>query len=98
AARSLGANAWQSFRRITFPAVRWAVVYGVVLSLARSLGEFGAVKVVSGNVLGVTRTATLVVEEKYLNFQKGEAYATAFLLAMVSVACIVVVSFVRPRE
>ena len=98
AARSLGANAWQTFRRITFPAIRWAVVYGVVLSLARSLGEFGAVKVVSGNVLGVTRTATLAVEEKYLNFQQGEAYATAFLLAMVSVACIVVVQFVRPEE
>jgi sulfate transport system permease protein len=69
-----------------------------VLSLARSLGEFGAVKVVSGNVLGRTRTATLVVEEKYLNFDKPGAYATAFLLAMVSVACIVIVSIVRPQE
>jgi sulfate/thiosulfate transport system permease protein len=98
AARSLGANAWQAFRRITFPTIRWALVYGIVVSLARSLGEFGAVKVVSGNVLGVTRTATLAVEEQYLNFQQGEAYATAFLLAMVSVACIVVVSFVRPQE
>jgi len=54
--------------------------------------------VVSGNVLGQTRTATLVVEEKYLNFDKGGAYATAFLLAMVAVACIVVVSVIRPRE
>ncbi len=98
AARSLGANALQTFRRITLPSIRWAVVYGVVLSLARSLGEFGAVKVVSGNVLGETRTATLVVEEKYLNFDKGGAYATAFLLALVSVACIVVVSFIRPKE
>ena len=69
-----------------------------MLSLARSLGEFGAVKVVSGNVLGETRTATLVVEEKYLNFDKGGAYATAFLLALVSVACIVVVSIIRPKE
>jgi sulfate transport system permease protein len=98
AAWSLGANALQTFRHITLPSIRWAVVYGVVLSLARSLGEFGAVKVVSGNVLGETRTATLVVEEKYLNFDKGGAYATAFLLALVSVACIVVVSFVRPNE
>ena len=70
----------------------WAVVYGVVLSLARSLGEFGAVKVVSGNVARRDPTATLVVEEKYLNFDQGGAYATAFLLALVSVACIVVVS------
>jgi sulfate transport system permease protein len=96
AAHSLGAGAWVTFRRITLPSIRWALVYGVVLSLARSLGEFGAVKVVSGNVLGDTRTATLVVEEKYLNFDKGGAYATAFLLALVSVACIVVVSFIRP--
>ena len=98
AAFSLGANALQTFRRITLPSIKWAVVYGVVLSLARSLGEFGAVKVVSGNVLGRTRTATLVVEEKYLNFDKGGAYATAFLLAIVSVACIVVVTFIRPEE
>jgi len=98
AAHSLGAGAFQTFRRITLPAIKWGVVYGVVLSLARSLGEFGAVKVVSGNVLGQTRTATLAVEEKYLNFDKGGAYATAFLLAMVAVACIVVVSVIRPRE
>ena len=98
AARSLGAGPLQTFRRITLPAIKWGVVYGVVLSLARSLGEFGAVKVVSGNVLGETRSATLVVEEKYLNFDKGGAYATAFLLALVAVACIVVVSIIRPKE
>ena len=95
AAASLGAGPLTTFRRITLPVIKWAVVYGVVLSLARSLGEFGAVKVVSGNVLGHTRTATLVVEEKYLNFDQSGAYATAFLLAMVSVACIIVVSVLR---
>jgi sulfate transport system permease protein len=98
AARSLGASGWQTFWRITLPGIKWAIVYGVVLSLARSLGEFGAVKVVSGNVLGETRTATLVVEEKYLNFAQQEAYAVAFLLAMVSVVCIVVVALIRPKE
>jgi len=98
AARSLGANRWQVFARITLPGIKWAVVYGVVLSLARSLGEFGAVKVVSGNVLGETRTATLVVEEKYLNFDATGAYAVAFVLAMVSVVCIVVVAWLRPDE
>jgi sulfate transport system permease protein len=98
AARSLGANASQTFWRITLPAIKWGVTYGVVLSLARSLGEFGAVKVVSGNVLGETRTATLVVEEKYLNFDKGGAYATAFLLALVAVAAIIVVSVLRPSS
>lgn len=98
AAYSLGASGWQTFWRVTLPGIRWAVVYGVVLTLARSLGEFGAVKVVSGNVLGRTRTATLVVEEKYLNFDKSGAYATAFLLALVSVACIVVVGIIRPKH
>ncbi|MBC2932711.1 sulfate ABC transporter permease [Nocardioides sp. zg-1228] len=98
AAESLGANALQRFWRITLPSIKWGIVYGVVLTLARSLGEFGAVKVVSGNVLGQTRTATLAVEEKYLNFDQQGAYATAFLLAMVSVACIVVVAIIRPKN
>ncbi len=98
AAESLGASALQRFWRITLPSIKWGVVYGVVLTLARSLGEFGAVKVVSGNVLGQTRTATLVVEEKYLNFDQQGAYATAFLLAMVSVACIVIVAIIRPKN
>ena len=98
AAQSLGANAMQRFWRITLPSIKWGIVYGVVLTLARSLGEFGAVKVVSGNVLGQTRTATLVVEEKYLNFDQQGAYATAFLLAMVSVACIVIVAIIRPKN
>jgi sulfate transport system permease protein len=98
AAQSLGANGFQRFWRITLPSIKWGITYGVVLTLARSLGEFGAVKVVSGNVLGQTRTATLAVEEKYLNFDQQGAYATAFLLAMVSVACIVVVGIIRPKN
>lgn len=98
AAKSLGASGWQAFLRITLPGIKWAIVYGVVLTLARSLGEFGAVKVVSGNVLGETRTATLVVEEKYLNFDPQGAYAVAFLLAMVSVVCIVFVALIRPKQ
>ena len=98
AARSLGANARQTFLRITLPSIKWAVVYGVVLSLARSLGEFGAVKIVSGNFTGQTQTATLVVEQKYQNFDQETAYATSFLLAAASVICIVVVSLLRPKE
>ena len=98
AARSLGANARQTFLRITLPSIKWAVVYGVVLSLARSLGEFGAVKIVSGNFTGQTQTATLIVEQKYQNFEQSTAYATSFLLAFVSVACLVVVSVLRPKE
>ena len=98
ASRSLGANALQTFRRITLPSIKWAVVYGVVLSLARSLGEYGAVKVVSGNIVEKTQTATLVVESKYQGFDQATAYSTAFLLAIASVLCIVVVGILRPSE
>lgn len=99
AARSLGANAIQTFRRITLPSIKWALVYGVVLSLARSIGEFGAVKVIAGNVGGKTRTATMAVEHKYQQFGQDNlntAYALAFLLAVVAMIAIVVVTFLRP--
>ncbi|WP_232678259.1 sulfate ABC transporter permease [Nocardioides sp. R-C-SC26] len=98
AARSLGANARQVFWRITLPSIKWAVVYGVVLSLARSLGEFGAVKIVSGNYVNQTQTATLIVESQYQSFEQQSAYAVSFVLAFVSVLCIVVVSILRPKE
>ncbi len=98
AARSLGAGARQTFLRITLPSIKWAVVYGVVLALARSIGEFGAVKIVSGNITGRTQTATLAVEAKYQNFQQPEAYSIAFLLALVCIACLVVVAVLRPKR
>lgn len=98
AARSLGAGGWQTFRRITLPSIKWALVYGVVLSMARALGEFGAVKIISGNLIGQTQTATLVVEQKYQDFEQGTAYATSFLLALIAVAAIVVVAFLRPSH
>ncbi len=98
AARCLGAGAVQTFRRVTLPSIKWAVVYGVVLSLARSLGEFGAVKVVSGNVAGDTQLATLLVQQKYQNFQQETAYSVSFVLAAASVLCIIIVSLLRPKE
>lgn len=98
AARSLGAGPWQTFRRVTLPSIRWALVYGVVLSLARALGEFGAVKIVSGNLIDQTQTATLVVEQKYQDFEQDSAYATSFLLAFIAVAALVVVTIIRPKE
>lgn len=98
AARSLGASSFQTFRKITLPSIKWAVVYGVVLSLARALGEFGAVKIVAGNVAGKTQTATLVVEQTYQDFHQDTAYATSFILAFVAVVCIIVVTIIRPKE
>jgi sulfate transport system permease protein len=98
AARSLGASGVQTFWRITLPGIKWAVVYGVVLSLARSLGEFGAIKIVSGNFVDQTQTMTLLVEEKYQNFEQASAYSIAALLAFAAIACLVVVSILRPKE
>jgi len=98
AARSLGANGRQVFRRITLPGIKWAIVYGVVLATARSLGEFGAVKIVSGNIVGQSQTATLAVEQEYQNFNQHEAYAIAALLALAAMLCLVVVSVLRPKE
>ncbi|CAN5218309.1 MAG: sulfate ABC transporter permease [Nocardioides sp.] len=95
AASSLGASGWQTFWRVTLPSIKWAVAYGVVLSLARSLGEFGAVKVVAGNVSGETQTATLLVQQTYQNFQQDTAYALSFMLAFAAVLCIVVVAVMR---
>ena len=101
AATSLGASGLQTFARITLPAIRWALLYGVVLSLARSLGEFGAVKIVSGGVAMRTQTATLLVEERYQQFgveNSITAYAAAFILALIAVLALVVVTSFRPDK
>jgi sulfate transport system permease protein len=96
AARSLGANALQRLRRITLPTIKWALAYGVVLSVARSLGEFGAVRVVSGGISGQTQTVTLVVDERAEQFEPG-AYQLSIVLIAVSAICIVLILLVRPK-
>jgi sulfate transport system permease protein len=98
AARSLGANSRQTFLRITLPGIRWAIVYGVVLSLARSLGEFGAVKIVAGKSIGDKETATLLVQREYQNFNQDIAYSVSFLLVIAAVLCLIVVAILRPAS
>jgi sulfate transport system permease protein len=98
AAATLGANGWQVFRRVTFPAIRWAVAYGVVLTTARCLGEFGAVSVVSGRLIGKTESLTLHVEERYQSFDYVGAYAASVLLAMLAIATLVAMTVFRPKE
>src|SRR5512133_4340294 len=98
AATTLGAGAWQVFRRVTFPAIRWAVAYGVVLTTARSLGEFGAVSVVSGRLIGKTESLTLHVEERYQSFDYVGAYAASVLLAMLAIATLVAMTVFRPKD
>ena len=97
AARSLGAGGWTTFRRITLPGIRWGVIYGTVLCFARSIGEFGAVKVVSGNLTGKTQTATLVVEQMYQNFNQAQAFTIAAVLAGTAIIIITIVAALRVR-
>lgn len=99
AAKVLGASALQRFRRITMPTIRPALAYGIVLSLARCIGEFGAVKVVSGNISGAgqTMTATLLIDERSQQLEQG-TYQLAFVLILITVAAIAFVSFRRGKE
>lgn len=98
AARTLGAGPVRTFLRITLPSIRGALAYGVVLALARALGEYGAVAVVSGRLVGRTQTVTLLVQERYLNFDQETAYACALLLIITAVVALVVSRVLAPKE
>jgi len=98
AAATLGASPFQTFRRVTLPAIRWAVAYGVVLTTARALGEFGAVSVISGHIVGKTETMTLHVEESFQSFDYTGAYAASVVLAMVAIATLVAMNLFKPKE
>jgi sulfate transport system permease protein len=98
AAATLGASRWQTFWRITLPAIRWGVAYGVVLTTARAVGEFGAVSVVSGRIAGQTDTLTLLVEKRFQNFDLAGAYAASALLALISLATLLAMTVLKPRK
>jgi sulfate transport system permease protein len=98
AASTLGASALQIFRRVTWPAIRWAVAYGVVLTTARALGEFGAVSVVSGRLVGKTETMTLLVQDRYQDFDAAGAYAASVVLALIAIATLLAMNRLRPKE
>jgi sulfate transport system permease protein len=98
AASTLGASAWTAFRRITLPSIRWGVAYGVVLSTARALGEFGAVSIVSGKVSGETETMTLLVEKRFQNFDLAGAYAASTLLALLALATLLAMTLLDRRK
>jgi sulfate/thiosulfate transport system permease protein len=100
AAHTLGASGWQTFWRITLPSIRWAVIYGVVLTTARCLGEFGAVAIVSGAIAGKTQTATLRVDDAY-QFAYGNyapAYGISLVLAVTAILVLVAMLVLQPKE
>jgi sulfate transport system permease protein len=98
AAATLGASPSQTFWRVTLPAIRWAVGYGVVLTTARALGEFGAVSVVSGHIVGKTETLTLHVEDRFQAFDYVGAYAASVVLAMLAITTLLAMSIFKPKE
>jgi len=89
AARSLGASDWQIFWRVILPNIRWGLLYGVLLTNSRAMGEFGAVSVVSGSILGKTSTLPIFVEQAYKNYQTEAAFGAAVILALLGVVTLV---------
>jgi sulfate transport system permease protein len=98
AASTLGANGWQTFWRITLPAIRWGVAYGMVLTTARVLGEFGAVTIVSGSISGKTQTLPLFVAKQFEQFNFAGAYGASLLLAVLALSTLLAMNLLKRKE
>lgn len=99
AAATLGATRWQTFWRITLPAIRWGLTYGVVLTIARSLGEFGAVIMVSSGIAGESQTLTLLVHSRYVDdFNTFGAYAASTLLMLLAIVALLLMTVLDRRR
>ena len=98
AARTLGASAFQTFFRVTLKNIRWGLLYGIALTTARSIGEIGAVLIVSGQITGQTETATLYVLRAFDQFQDDQGYIVALTLALVSIVLLVLIEIFKRRQ
>ncbi|MGZ9583569.1 sulfate ABC transporter permease [Paenibacillus marinisediminis] len=98
AAYMMGAYSWTTFWRVTWPSIQWGVIYGIVLTVARSLGEFGAVLVVSGNIMNKTQTMTTLVYQDVDNFNIAAANSLAVVLAIISISLLLVMEWAKRRK
>ena len=98
AALTLGANGWQTFWHVTLPSVKWGLIYGIILCNARAMGEFGAVRVVSANIVGQTQTMPLRVESLNDQFQSQAAFAVASLLALLALVTLGIKTFLEWKQ
>ena len=98
AAETLGASPWQTFWKVTLPAIRWGLAYGVVLATARALGEFGAVSVVSGRITGETETLPLFVQSQFDRFNAAGAYAAGLVLAILALVVLFSLNLLQRRS
>jgi sulfate transport system permease protein len=98
AASTLGASAFQTFRLVTLPAIRSGIAYGVVLTTARAIGEFGAISIISGKLAGRTETLTIYVEDRFQSFDLVGCYSASVILALIAVATLLLTNLSRPRE
>jgi sulfate transport system permease protein len=98
AARTLGASRWHTFWRVTLPSIRWGLAYGITLTTARSLGEFGAVLVLSGSIIGSTQTATLHVHQEFNDFHFQGAFSASLVLAVVSFSLLIIMELLKKKQ
>ncbi len=98
AASTLGASAFQTFRLVTLPAIRAGIAYGVVLTMARAIGEFGAVSIISGKLAGRTETLTIYVEDRFQSFDLVGCYTASVVLALIAIVTLLLTNLSRPRE
>src|SRR5690606_40798371 len=94
----LGASGWQTFWRVTLPSIKWGLLYGLILSNARAMGEFGAVSVVSGHIRGETNTLPLHIEIAYNEYQFTAAFACASLLTLLALVTLLLKGVLEHRR